>query len=156
MKRSRVPAVERLEGRALLSAGLRRARLPVAAPLVASVSEGVKVVLATDHPRYHRGQPVVMTLTATNTSNHDVTVPFGPSADGFYVTQNGRAVWASNSGPQPLYLVLKTLRPGESFTLSATWDGHANFRPASTPAGALVVHSQVAGAAPITIQIPPA
>jgi hypothetical protein len=156
MKRSQVPAVERLEGRALLSAGLRRARLPVAPPIVASESEGVKAVLATDHQRYHQGQAVVMTLTATNTSNHDVTMPLGPSADGFYVSRNGRTVWASNSGPQPLYLVLKTLRPGESFTLSATWDGRAHLGPASTPAGALVVHSQIAGAAPITIQIPPA
>ena len=151
-----MPAVERLEGRALLSAGLRRAQIPVAPPMVAPVSQGVKVVLATDRQVYHRGQPVVMTLTETNTSNHAVTVPLGPSTDGFYVTQNGREVWASNTGPQPLFIVLKTLKPGESFTLSATWDGHANLGPASTPTGALVVHSQVAGAAPVTIQIQPA
>ena len=69
-------------------------------------------MLATDRQVYHRGQPVVMTLTETNTSNHAVTVPLGPSTDGFYVTQNGREVWASNTGPQPLFVVLKTLQAG--------------------------------------------
>ena len=121
--------------------------------MVAPVNQGVKVVLATDHQVYRRGQPVVMTLTETNTSNHTVNVALGPSTDGFSVTQNGREVWASNTGPQPLFIVLKTLQPGESFTLSATWNGHSNLGPASTPPGALAVHSQVAGAAPVTIQI---
>jgi hypothetical protein len=153
MKRNRMPTVERLEGRALLSSGLRRAQIPVTPPTVGSVNQGVKVVLATDHQVYRRGQPVVMTLTETNTSNHAVTVALGPSNDGFSVTQNGREVWASNTGPQPLFLVLKTLKAGASFTLSATWNGHSNVGPASTPGGALVVHSQVAGAAPVAIQI---
>ena len=153
MKRIRIPAVERLEGRALLSAGLRRAQLPMSPPMVASVSQGVKVVLATDRQVYHRGPPVVMTLTETNTSNHAVSVPLGPSTNGFYVTQNGREVWASNTGPQPRFLLLKTLKPGESFTLSATWNGHSNIGPASSPTGALMVHTQVAGAAPITVQV---
>jgi len=153
MKRTRIPAVERLEGRALLSAGVRRRDIPVAPPIVAPANQGVKVVLATDHKVYHQGQPVVMTLTETNTSKQTVTVSLGPSTDGFYVTQNGREVWASNTGPQPLFLLLKTLKPGESFTLSATWDGHSNIGPASSPTGPLVVHSQVAGAAPVTIQV---
>ena len=96
---------------------------------------------------------MVMTLTETNTSNHAVSVAFGPSTDGFSVSQNGRAFWASNTGPQPLFLVLKTLQAGESFTLSCTWTGRSNIGPASTPTGVLAVHSQVAGAAPVMIQI---
>ena len=153
MKRARTLVIEGLEGRALLSAGLRRAQIPVPPPIVAPGNEGVKVVLTSDHLVYHRGQPVVMTLTETNTSNQTVTVPLGPSTDGFYVTQNGREVWASNTGPQPLFILARTLKPGESFTVSATWNGHSNIGPASNPTGVLVVHSQIAGAAPITIRV---
>ncbi len=153
MKRTLIPAVERMEGRALLSAGLRRAQIPVSPPVVAPVTQGLKVVLATDHRVYHQGEPVVLTLTETNTSNHAVTVPLGPSTDGFYLTQNGREVWASNNGPQPLFIMLKTLNAGQSSTLTATWNGHSNAGPAAMPTGTLVVHSQVAGAAPVTIQI---
>ena len=136
MNRTRTPVVERLEGKTLLSTGLRRAQIPVPPPNIAPGNESVKVVLASDRHLYHRGQPVVMTLTETNTSKQTVTVPLGPSTDGFYVTQNGREVWASNTGPQPLFLLLRALQPGESFTLSTTWNGHANIGPASSPTGA--------------------
>ncbi len=147
MKRSTNPAVETLEGKNLLTA-------PAAvAPLVAAVEQGLVVKLTTDHMVYHLGQPVVMTLTETNTSQHNITIGLGPSVDGFFVTQNGKEVWASNTGPQPQYILLKTLKPGGSVKLSATWNGHSNVGPASTPTGTLVVHSQVAGAAPVTIQI---
>ncbi len=153
MKRSRIAAVEPLEGKALLSAALRLASMPPS--IVAPLNAGVKVVLKTDRQVYHKGQPVVMTLTETNTSKQTVTVALGPSTDGFYVTQNGREVWASNNGPQPMFILLKTLKPGASFSLSATWNGHANIGPASTPTGALVVHSQIPGAAAVPIQILP-
>jgi hypothetical protein len=150
MKRSTKPAVERLERRNLLTT------LPAvapAAPIAAAVEQGLVVQLTTNHTVYHLGQPVVMTLTETNKSQHKITIELGPSVDGFFVTQNGKEVWASNTGPQPLYILLETLKPGESVKLSATWNGHSNVGPAATPTGTLVVHSQVAGAAPVTIQI---
>jgi hypothetical protein len=152
MKRAQTPALERLEGKALLSPGLRVAHVPMSPPIVAQANQGVRIVLTTDQQIHHRGQPVVMTLTETNTSNQTMTVPLGPSTDGFYVTHNGREVWASNSGPQPQFVLLKTLDAGESCRLSATWNGHSNIGPASIPAGTLVVHSQLPGAAPVTMQ----
>jgi hypothetical protein len=152
MNRSRRVAVEPLEGRALLSA--RRPVAPHAAQVaVGSLSQDLKIVLSTDHQVYHQGQPVVMTLTETNVTTHAVSVALGPSTDGFYVTQDGREVWASNAGPQPMFLLLKTIKPGASLTLSATWDGHGNLGPQGTPTGTLVVHSQIPGAAPVTIQV---
>jgi hypothetical protein len=154
MKRTLMPTVEPLEGKALLSAGLRLAQAPAAPPMVEPANQGLKVVLATDHEIYHQGQPVVMTLTATNTTSHTISVALGPSTDGFYVTQNGREVWASNAGPQPLFLMLKTIPAGQSFTLSATWNGRSNLAAPSSPTGVLVVHSQFAGAAPVTIHVP--
>ena len=155
MRRSRIAAVEPLESKELLSAVVRLESVRPAPPIVAKVNEGLKIVLTTDQKVYHKGQPVVMTLTETNTSNQTVTVALGPSTDGFYVTQNGVDVWASNTGPQPLYLLVKTIKPGATLTLSATWNGHTNIGPPSSPTGTFVVHSQIPGAAPVTIQIVP-
>ena len=152
MKRTCNPVIEPLEGKALLAA-LATPVAPVSSPIVAPVNEGLVVKLTTDHTVYHLGQPVVMTLTETNTSKHDINIGLGPSIDGFFVTQNGHEVWASNTGIQPLFILLRTLKPGESVKLTATWNGHSNLGPASTPTGTLVVHSQIPGAAPVTIRI---
>jgi len=159
MNHCRIPVVEALEEKALLShIGVRvRVPTPPAPPVTVGpvTSQGLKIRLTTDHAVYHPGQPVVMTLTMTNTSSHNVSVGLGPSVDGFSVTQQGNEVWASNTGPQPLFILLKKLRPGGSTTLSATWNGHSNIGSPSTPTGTLVVHSQIVGAQPVTIQILP-
>jgi hypothetical protein len=155
MKRARIAAVEPLESKLLPSAAAPPVPVRAAPPIVARVDEGLKIVLTTDQKVYHKGHPVVMTLTETNTSKQTEMVVLGPSTDGFYVTQNGVEVWASNTGPQPLFLLVKTIKPGGSLTLSATWNGHTNIGPPSSPTGTFVVHSQVPGAAPATIQILP-
>src|SRR5271166_3412751 len=121
--------------------------------MIAPLSQGLVVKLSTDHQVYRRGQPVVITLTETNTSQQDITVESGPSLGGFFVTHNGRKVWASNTGVQPMFVLLRTLEPGQSITLSATWNGRSNIGPASTPTGHLVVGSQVEGVYPVDIQI---
>jgi hypothetical protein len=72
-------------------------------------------------------------------------VDFGPTIDGFSITHNGDAVWVSNSGPQPLYIGLETLKPGQSFTLKATWDGMPN-----EPTGVYVVHNELCPTGPTT------
>jgi hypothetical protein len=155
MKRARIAAVEPLESRSLLSAAAPAVPVRAAPPLVARVDEGLKIALTTDQTVYHKGQPIVMTLTETNTSKRSEMVVLGPSTDGFYVTQNGVEVWASNTGPQPLFLLVKTIKPGGSLTLSATWNGHTNIGPPSSPTGTFVVHSQIPGATPVAIQILP-
>jgi hypothetical protein len=126
-------------------------RLEVRALLAASLLES----LTTDRSVYPPGQPVVMTLTQTNAGSQTVNVTFGPSVDGFSVTQDGVEIWRSNLGPQPLYLGLHPLRPGESFTQTATWDGRANEGPAlsSMPTGAFEVHSDVPGTNTVAIRI---
>ncbi len=152
MRRSRRLVLETLEGKVLLSASATPIA-PVSPPIIAPVSQGLVVKLSTDHQVYRRGQPVVITLTETNTSQHDITVTSGPSVDGFFVTHNGRKVWASNAGVQPMFILVRTLAPGQSITQSATWNGQSNIGPSSTPTGHLVVGSQVAGAQPVNIQI---
>ncbi len=152
MRRSRGLVLETLEGKVLLSA-IATPIAPVSPPIIAPVSQGLVVKLSTDHQVYRRGQPVVITLTETNTSQHDITVDSGPSIDGFFVTHNGRKVWASNAGVQPMFILVRTLAPGQSITQSATWNGQSNIGPSSTPTGHLVVGSQVEGAQPVKIQI---
>ncbi|MGD0044562.1 MAG: hypothetical protein ABSE84_29855, partial [Isosphaeraceae bacterium] len=77
----------------------------------------------------------------------------GPSLAGFFVTHNGRGVWASNTGVQPMFILMRTLEPGQSITQSATWNGQSNIGPARTATGHLVIASQVEGVQPVNIQI---
>jgi hypothetical protein len=155
LKRNRVAVVEPLEEKAPLSA-LGAAAMPGAAAIVAHQNNGLTVQLTTDQPVYHQGQPILMTLTAKNRTSHTMKLALGPSNDGFFATQNGAEVWVSNPGPQPLFLQLKTLRPGKLVTLVAVWNGVSNIGTPTNVTGTVVVLSQIAGAPPVTIQIQPA
>ncbi len=90
---------------------------------VRSLLSGLATSLTTDLSTYQPGQPVVMTFKETNTSSTPVAVQAGPSIDGFNVTQSGHSVWRSNAGINPLFITMVPLQPGQSLTLTATWDG---------------------------------
>ena len=109
--------VERLEVRALLS--------------------GLAFNLTTDKSTYQVGQPVQLTFTETNVSNHAVTVSDGPSIDGFNVTLNGKTIWQSNSGINPQVIEQVTLQPGQSLTENATWNGESGGESSTSPRRAL-------------------
>jgi hypothetical protein len=86
-------------------------------------SSALAYSLTTNQSTYQPGQPVEMTFQETNDSHQTIMVQEGPSLDGFIVTQGGKSVWRSNAGLNPLYIIEKTLKPGQSMTLSATWNG---------------------------------
>ena len=112
---------------------------PVIPPPVASK---LAFNLTTDQSSYTVGQNVQMTLTATNSSDQDVTVWVGPNTNVFTITQNGQTIWRSNSGPQPLYpTVAKVISPGQSLTLTATWK--------ATTTGTFVVSNELAPQGPV-------
>jgi hypothetical protein len=118
MRRSRKLAFESLEERTLLSAV--RLSVPLAPPpIVAPLNPGPTVRLTTNQPVYRVGQPVVMTLTETNTNQHDINVFLGPSSNGLFATRDGGKVLATNSGVRPMFLVSQTIKPGDSITLTA-------------------------------------
>jgi hypothetical protein len=94
------------------------------------------VSLTTNQAVYHPGQVATMTLTIRNTSTHAETIAMGPSIDGFFITHNDQVIWRSNAGPQPDFILLRVLRPGQSITLTANWTV-----PAAT--GSFVVHNQL-------------
>ncbi len=153
------PRVERLESYELMT-GMMVA--PVSVAPAAVTASPITLTLTTDQSSYSVGQPVHMTLTETNTSSQTVQITDGPSIDGFSVSQNGTTIWRSNAGMQPMFLREVTLNPGQSLTLTATWDGHPNNTPtgtesSATPTGTFQVSSQVsqdgATAAPVTITI---
>ncbi len=66
------------------------------------------------------GTTVSLRLTETNISNQTVHITIGPSNDGFVAVRNGKPVWVSNSGIQPMFLQLKTLSHGRSLTINGT------------------------------------
>lgn len=103
MKRRSVFSLEALEGRSLLS--------------------GLATSLTTNASTYQAGQPVVMTFQETNTSSTPTVLNNGPSIDGFSVMQDGHVVWRSNGGINPLFIQVVPLDPGQSLTLTATWNG---------------------------------
>lgn len=123
---------ESLEGKALLS--------------------GLSASLTTNQAAYHVGQPVVMTFQETNVSDQPIAVEDGPSIDGFYVTQGDRVVWRSNSGAVPMFLRMDELQPGQSLTLTDTWDGVPNNGTAPAT-GTFVVSNQLDPGVTATISI---
>ncbi len=91
-----------------------------------SSTTSISATLTTDKTTYNAGDKVTISLTETNTSNQAVTIEYGPSADGFSVTQNGATIWRSNAGPQPMFMEAITLQPGESHTFTAIWNDYPN------------------------------
>ncbi len=100
--------------------------------------------LTTDKSAYAVGQPVQLTFTETNISKQDVTVNEGPSIDGFNVSLNGTTIWRSNSGVNPQYVLANTLKPGQSLTETATWNGESTADPSIVATGSFVVTNQLA------------
>ena len=86
MRRTNRPSVELLEGKTLLSAA------SAAAP------SGLVGSLTAASTRTATGTQVVVTLTETNATDHDLTIAVGPTNDGFVATHGGKVVWESNPG----------------------------------------------------------
>ncbi len=139
-KRNRRLQFEVMESREVLTATTVVTAMASAALVVplASPQEALAVSMTTDRLHYNLGQQVNMTLTARNISSQDVTVEIEPSNDGFFITHNEVTVWASNMGPEPLLISMENLKPGQSFTLKATWNGMQN-----VATGLYVVHNQM-------------
>jgi hypothetical protein len=156
MRRSLRPQVDRLEGRALLAAASHPPHLvpPIHTqahhtPATPSLATEISAKLQTDRASYKPGEPVTIALTVKNTSNHVVNFMYGPSLDGFSVTKKGAAVWTSNAGVEPDFIMLDPLQPGQSRTFRAVWN-----TPASLAPGTFQVHANFGvTAAPVKIRV---
>ena len=152
MRRSRSLVLEALEDKVLLTAATTPI-VPAPLPTISPVTQGLVEKLSTNHQVYRRGEPVVITLSETNTSQQAISVEEGPSIGGFYVSHDARKIWASNTGPQPMFVMLKTLEPGQSITQSVTWNGQTNVGSASSATGNFTIGSQLAGVQSVGIRI---
>ena len=111
------------------------------------IASPYKETVTTDQLTYQPGQPIQFTFTMTNTSDEPATLGEGPSGTGFLVSQDGQTVWSSNSGPNPMWVMLLTLQPGQSWTTDATWDGlispAGGGSPVQTADGSFVVTNEM-------------
>ena len=114
MKRSLRPAVESLEGKALLTAS----------PLMGSAG----LVYSLSAVEFQSGghEEVQLSMTIRNTGTQSKSFVVAPSLDGFVAKQNGKIVWESNAGPTAMYISRVTLAPGQSRVISAVWDETSN------------------------------
>lgn len=153
-RRHRKPVFERFEQRELLSIQTV-APPPAAVVSISPPGQGLTLTLTTDRRVYRAGQPVVMTLTETNTSTSDIHIASGPASAGFVAMRAGRRVWTSNPGIQPMFLVSQTLRPGQSISWSSTWiwGGRSNTGRGWPASGRFTIASQVPHVPPVTILI---
>jgi hypothetical protein len=148
MRRSFRLEVEPVESRSLLSGF---------AP--AAVTPPVSLTLSADRSTIAPGQPVHLTLTVTDTGTQDVSFAVGPSGSGFYAVSKSKFVWRSNWGYQPMFVLLETLHPGQSYTLHSTWNGLANLSGARNPSGPVAIGDQLVVdgvvAKPIVVTVKP-
>lgn len=150
MKRTLRPQVEPLEGKSLLSGGFHIAHHAISTPVKPAPSGGLVLTLTTNRSVYRQGQPVVLTLKETNTTNHSLVLIVGPSLNGLYVNQNGNTVWRSNGGLQPALASPQIIPPHKSIKFTATWHGDSNTdvfsgpKPLANPTGAFQASSQSA------------
>jgi hypothetical protein len=129
---------------------------PIPSPRGQAPVPGLADRLTSNNSVYQAGQPIQLAFIETNISGHTIKIGDGPSQDGFVVLQDGKIVWRSNAGVTPLYIRLVTLRPGQSLTLTWSWNGVPNTGGASTSSvdlGTFVAFNQQDPAAMATFQI---
>jgi hypothetical protein len=107
-----------------------------APPVIEMPISSLETSIGTNQKTYSPAQTVAMTFTVTNNTSETVSVPIGPSIDGFSVTSSGKTIWTSNSGVTPDFIALRTLAPGQSINLTANWSA-----PSMT--GTFAVHNQL-------------
>jgi hypothetical protein len=111
------PSAERLEAHVLLSS---------VATTLATGSSGSAILetVTTNKSIYKVGQPIHITLTETNTTNNDVVLPNPTLQSSFTVSRDFKDIWQSNRArPRATPLILQ---PGQTHTVTVTWNGRAN------------------------------
>jgi hypothetical protein len=111
------PSAERLEDHVVLSS---------VAPAQDFTASGSPIVetLTTDKTVYKVGQPIHITLTATNTTNTTVVLANMKQGGGFAVSRKFKNVWETKRA-EPSGKTF-TVQPGQTHTIKVTWNGRPN------------------------------
>jgi len=111
--------------------------IPIVKPptqVAPATTSNLSMTLKTDKSSYKAGEPVLITLKITNTASHAVQIADGPSLYDYSVTQNGTKVWDSRVGVAfPMFVVLETLKPGDSLIKTYQWNDQTSTDPVGTP-----------------------
>ena len=146
MRNAYRPEVERLEAHVLLSSSA-----------ITFPSSGSPIVetLSTDKTIYKVGQPIHITLTETNTTNAAVVSATQPGLATFTASQNYKDVWKSPGSRRaaPSF----TLQPGQTHSITVTWNGQANVgsHSKSTPLTGTFELDNTLASEPVFIAIDP-
>ena len=126
-----------------IGAGLLWLLLPGVGYEARAAQSPLVVRVTTDRHVYRLRRAVRITLTETNTSDHEVWVAFGCQILHGFITHDGERVWTFHD-----YTLCATgeemLRAGTSRTLGLFWNGRPNPGVELEP-GVYVVHAGVDG-----------
>jgi len=139
MHRRARPDVEFLEAKALLSGFTAPAHSGWAA--FAPAGSPIAYTLTTDRSSYAVGQPVRITLTMTNVSDHNVPYDFGPADDAFTAGQGGVVAWDSSVGLGRIPIGSSMLSPHETERVPGVWYGNFNEGAPAHPQGPFQIRS---------------
>ena len=107
-------------------------------------SSPLSLSISTGRPSYSVGQTVVITLTETNTSRHDVPVMMGAQILSGSITGVNGPVWVFRDMMMgPTYRGV--LHPGQTRKLTLVWDGAANIPGTPVLPGVLRIRAGVDG-----------
>ena len=109
------PSIERLESHVLLSA---------TATAFGSTAPPITETLTTDKSIYKVGEPIHITLTETNNTSSTITMPSMQQSGEFTASRDFKVVWRSKV--QQSDSAATTLAPGQTTTISTTWNGSPN------------------------------
>ncbi len=151
MRRTLRPAIDQLEGKALLSGF----SAPFTGSAPSAVPAGVQSSVIVSAPTISQNGSVTLSLVETNTTSSPVSFTLPANKEGFQIYQHGIEVWTSNPHALNQNIQLITLAPGQSTTLfQATWSDSGNVHPISGPGTFTAVSEfdQTAPTATVTVQ----
>jgi hypothetical protein len=96
----------------------------------------IGVEATTDSSTYAVGSTPKLTLTITNTGDVACLRDVGPKANELTITSGGYHVWSSDDCSTNSKSKVSTLKPGQSYVASITWDGHLSQKGCTNSPGA--------------------
>jgi len=124
------------------------------------VASPVRVQATLDKTELKAGEPLAVTITATNTTKEAQTLHFGSgqSFDVFINNEDGQPIWSWGANKRfTMALRSVELQPGETKTFDATWNGEAlpdfKLAPGTYSVQAVLTTNPRVFAAPVRVEI---
>ncbi len=103
---------------------------------VECLDSAITVEATTDSSTYPVGSTPKLTLTITNSGDVACKRDVGPKANELTITSGGYHVWSSDDCSTNSKSKVSTLKPGQSYVASITWDGRLSQKGCTTSQGA--------------------